>query len=66
MDSVLCCDMDDEPRFRDIIAGLVERKEVPRYAKFFNESQAKKNSRQKKVRCYCCAIFECNVRKIVL
>ena len=49
LNSVLCSDVDDEDRFREIMAEMVEHNEVPKYKQFFSESKAKQTVRHKKV-----------------
>lgn len=48
LDNVLCCSIDDEPRFTKILQGWIEEDEVPRFDKFSKESKKKKDSRKRK------------------
>ncbi|XP_064594491.1 dnaJ homolog subfamily C member 9-like [Liolophura sinensis] len=48
LDGVLCASLDDEGRFRSILKGCIERKEIPEFKTFTNESSKKKKKRKKK------------------
>ncbi|XP_050404664.2 dnaJ homolog subfamily C member 9 [Patella vulgata] len=48
IDSVLCATVDDEQRFRDILADLIKKKEIPKFKAFTNEKKSKKNARKQK------------------
>ncbi|MPC89662.1 DnaJ subfamily C member 9 [Portunus trituberculatus] len=47
--NVLCCTIDDEPRFTKILQGWIKEKEVPKFDSFTKESKKKKESRKRKV-----------------
>ena len=49
IDSVMCASNDDDQRFRDILMPLIQKKELPRYKKFTDESAASKKRRLAKV-----------------
>ena len=45
--SVLCADIDDEPRFMGTIAGWIAEGSVPPYHAFTHKTERKKRKRQK-------------------
>ena len=55
--TVLCCTYADEPRFREILDGLIATGELPRMVAYAEESDAKKRARKKKV---CACYFFCD------
>lgn len=48
--NVLCCTIDDEPRFTKILQGWIKDKEVPEFNNFTKESKKKKESRKRKAK----------------
>jgi len=50
MDSVLCSDSDDEPRFRQILENLIADGSIEAYSAFTNEKKSKATARKRKVR----------------
>jgi len=50
IDSILCATVDDEPRFRQILDGLIADGSVKAYAAFTNEKKSKSEARKRKVR----------------
>lgn len=49
LENMLCCTMDDEDRFREMIEEFIEKEEVPKYKAFTDEAKSKKKKRRKKV-----------------
>eukprot|EP00095_Tigriopus_kingsejongensis_P000682 maker-scaffold340_size202118-snap-gene-1.26 protein:Tk00682 transcript:maker-scaffold340_size202118-snap-gene-1.26-mRNA-1 annotation:"dnaj homolog subfamily c member 9" len=49
LDNVLCCTLDDEERFSDILRNLVETEELPPMKKFTRESAQKKKRRKQRL-----------------
>jgi len=47
LETVLCCTIDDEPRFEKIIKDWIKKKEVPSFDKFTKETKAQKSSRKR-------------------
>ncbi|KAK8751107.1 hypothetical protein OTU49_013058 [Cherax quadricarinatus] len=48
LQNVLCCTIDDEPRFTKIIKGWIKEEVVPDFKKFSKESRKKKETRKRK------------------
>ena len=48
LDNVLCCTLDDEPRFVEMIQKWIDAEEVPAFEKFTKETKQSKNKRKKK------------------
>nr|CAB3239115.1 dnaJ homolog subfamily C member 9-like [Phallusia mammillata] len=44
----ICCTIEDEPRFREILLQAIKADEVPSFDKFVKESKAKRNRRKRK------------------
>lgn len=44
----MCSDIDDEPRFRGLIAGWIAEGSVPSYPAFIGETEAKRKKRKRK------------------
>ena len=49
MDSVLCSNPDDEPRYTKLLKEMIKKGEVPDFKAFSKESAKKKSARQKRV-----------------
>ena len=49
LENVLCCTVDDEPRFAEILTDLVNKEELPEYQAFTKENKKQKTGRRKKV-----------------
>ncbi|KAG0726418.1 DnaJ subfamily C member 9 [Chionoecetes opilio] len=50
LDNVLCCTLEDEPRFNKILQGWIKKKEVPGFDGFTKETKRKKESRKRKAK----------------
>jgi len=48
LDTVPCCSFEDEPRFTDILADLIQSGDLPDFDKFSKENKKSKSSRMKK------------------
>lgn len=48
MNSVMCATADDEPRIREIIEDMIEKKELKKFKAFTAESQKKRETRKRK------------------
>lgn len=44
----MCAGIDDEPRFRGLIAGWIAEGSVPSYPSFVNETEKKQKKRKRK------------------
>lgn len=49
IDTVLCANIDDEPRFTKILKGLIKKKEIPDFPAFSKEGKSKMKARKRKV-----------------
>ncbi|XP_063603397.1 dnaJ homolog subfamily C member 9-like [Penaeus indicus] len=48
LDNVLCCTIEDEPRFRKLIQGWIKKNEVRAFENFTRENKHKKEARKRK------------------
>ncbi|XP_030629499.1 dnaJ homolog subfamily C member 9 [Chanos chanos] len=48
MESALCCNVEDEPRIKDILQSAIDAGDLPAYKAFTHESAKKKNNRKRK------------------
>ena len=48
MNSVMCATADDEPRIKEVIEDMIEKKEVKKFKAFAAESQKKRDTRKRK------------------
>ena len=65
LDNVLCCTVDDENRFRQILEPAIKAKQLPTFKKF-KETEAKKKVRQRKVRGECITAVQLPVSELLL
>jgi len=49
LDSIMCSTIQDEPRFREILEGMIESGDVPSFDSFTNEKPTKSAARKRKV-----------------
>ncbi|XP_071789160.1 dnaJ homolog subfamily C member 9-like [Asterias amurensis] len=50
LENVLCCTVDDEPRFAEILTDLINKEELPEYPAFTKENKKQKTGRRKKAK----------------
>lgn len=47
--AAMCCTQEDEPRIVNLIQSAIDKREVPVYSAFVQETEQKKKSRKKRV-----------------